>query len=102
MDIVPVVVPVFLVVDKVLAAVAVGDRVVLGVAAAFWAFPVDVALAYAFFDKIRPVVEYNGCTWYHLPAWNGSADLPRNADAMFAIFAARMALSSLEIRSRFR
>lgn len=74
----------------------------LPVSDAFWAVPVAGAPASAVFDRNRPVGEYNDCTWYHLPAWNGRADLPKNADAMLAIFAARMALSSFEIRSRFK
>ena len=61
-----------------------------------------MALPPGFACGSRPAGVYSDCTWYHLPAWNGSADLLRNADAIFAIFAARMARSSLEIRSRFK
>ena len=45
-------------------------------------------------DKSRPVAEYIGYTWYHLPVKKESAPLPSAADAAFASFAARMAFSS--------
>lgn len=54
---------------------------------------------HGFSGRTHPAEEYSDCTSYHLPALNWKPDLPRNADAMFAIFAARMAFSSLEIRS---
>lgn len=55
--------------------------------------------AYGFFGMNRPAVGYNDYTWDHLPGLNWRPDLPRKADAIFAIFAARIAFSSLEIRS---
>ena len=45
----------------------------------------------------RPAVEYSGYTWIHLPVTDGF--LCRKWDAMPAIFAARMARSSLLSRS---
>ena len=56
----------------------------------------------SFCSMIRQVGGYNDYTWYHLPVWNCSPPCPRKAEAIFAIFAARMALSSLEIRSLAR
>lgn len=54
------------------------------------------------FCKYRLVAEYIGYTYIHLPAWNGDPGLPKNAEAIFAIFAARIALSNLEILSRLK
>jgi len=51
-------------------------------------------------DRNRLTGEYIGYTYAHLPKW--SWDWLRNADAIFAIFAARMALSSLEIRGALK
>ena len=48
-----------------------------------------------FGGSCRLVVEYSGYTWDHLP-------VPKIAVAMRAIFAARMAFSSLLIRSRLK
>ena len=42
---------------------------------------------------------YNGYTCVHLPDVREKPDFPKNADAIFAIFAARIAFSSFEIRS---
>ena len=94
----------FLEVDKDLEGEPVGDKSPVLVCWAVVSSEVLVAVvpASAFFDRSHPPAGYNDYTWYHLPAWNGSADLLRNADAIFAIFAARMARSSLEIRSRFK
>ena len=47
--------------------------------------------------KYRPAVEYSGYTWNHLPVPDGF--LCRKTDAIPAIFAARMARSSLLSRS---
>ena len=52
-----------------------------------------------FFGRSRLVVECSGYTCIHLPVWNWKPDFPKKEDAMLAIFAARIALSSLEIRS---
>ena len=53
-----------------------------------------VAPACGYAGKSRPVVEYSGYTYFHLPA----GDAPKNDVAKPAILAARMARSSLEIR----
>lgn len=50
----------------------------------------------------HPAAEYIGYTQYHLPGLNWKPELLKNTEAMFAIFAARMAFSSFEIRSRLR
>ena len=55
----------------------------------------------SFYD-CRRVEEYIGYTWDHLPGWNNEPDLPKKPDAKFASFAARIARSSLVIRSRLR
>ena len=54
-----------------------------------------------FSGMCRPVVEYIGYTCLHLPEKNGRLP-PSAVDATAAIFAARMARSSLEIRSQLR
>ena len=45
-------------------------------------------------DSCRRAEGYIGYTWIHLPVRDCSAPLPKNAEAIFAIFAARMAFSS--------
>ena len=50
----------------------------------------------------RPVVGYNGYTWYHLLPKRFRPPFRRNVDAMAAILAARMAFSNLMIRSRLK
>ena len=50
----------------------------------------------------RPVVGYNGYTWYHLLPNRFKPPFRRNVDAMAAILAARMAFSNLMIRSRLK
>lgn len=50
----------------------------------------------------RRIGEYSGYTYNHLPNRNKDPELFRKDDATFAIFAARMARSSLEIRSLLR
>ena len=77
-------------VGNVLASV--GDRL-----PAFSVGDIDPASAVS--DRSRQAEEYIGYTWYHLPVLNWRPDRPNSVDAMFAIFAARMAFSSLEIRS---
>lgn len=47
-----------------------------------------------FGDSCHRAGEYSGYTWIHLPVRDCSAPLPKNAEAIFAIFAARMAFSS--------
>ena len=46
----------------------------------------------------RPAAGYIGYTWYHLP----DGDLPVKIPAMEAIFAARIARSSLPIREELK
>ena len=55
--------------------------------------------AYGFFEKNRLIEEYNGCTFSHLPDRICSPPFPMKEDASLAIFAARMAFSSLVTRS---
>ena len=50
-------------------------------------------------DSCHRVGEYSGYTWVHLPVRDCSAPLPKNAEAILAIFAARMAFSSRWTRS---
>ena len=50
-------------------------------------------------DKYRPVGEYNDYTWHHLLARNGKPAFPNRTEAMLASLAARIARSSLPIRS---
>ena len=74
------------------------------VAAVAWAVPGDGAAVllrpvHGFCGTCHRVAGYNGYTCCHLPVWSGKPDLPSKEDAIFAILAARMALSSLEIRS---
>ena len=57
---------------------------------------------FCFFGMFRPVVVYIGCTWPHLPDRNGIPPLPKAVDAIPAIFAARIARSSLLILSRLK
>ena len=92
--------------DMVLLQVRMGDHMVW---VSVEVLPVDGEGACVFWapapffcSRNRPVGGYNDCTWYHLPVWNCSPPCPRKADAIFAIFAARIALSSLDIRSRAR
>ena len=58
-------------------------------------------MVYGFSDRFRPVLVYIGYTFDHLPACV-RIPLPRMEDAIFASFAARMAFSSLLIRSGTR
>ena len=67
--------------------------------------PAEAALALAvpvhrlcFAGRNRPVAGCIGYTWYHLP----DGDLPVKIPAMEAIFAARMARSSLPIREELK
>lgn len=53
-------------------------------------------------ESCRLAVEYTGYTWFHLPVRDCSAPLLRNAEAILAILAARMAFSSRWTRSRLR
>ena len=84
--------------DKVLE----GDKVPVLVSVALEVAP-QAGFAQAqrpvFSYRIRPVEEYSGYTWFHLPELNCNPDCPKNVDAIFAIFAARMAFSNLTIRS---
>lgn len=77
-----------------------------GVVAERAAVPVALAVAVApgpcFCGEIRPVVECSGYTCCHLPDGKCMPDWFKRTDAMLAIFAARMAFSSLVIRSRLR
>ena len=52
-----------------------------------------------FYGKSHPAEGYNDYTQTHLPMLERNPELPRNADAIFAILAARIAFSSLAIRS---
>ena len=52
--------------------------------------------------RIRPAAEHIGYTWIHLPGINCRPEPPRKAEAREAILAARIARSSLEIRSRLK
>lgn len=70
--------------------------------AVYAAIAVCEAPASCFFCMSRPAVEHNGYTCFHLPELNWKPDAPRKDDAMFAILAARIAFSSLEIRSRLK
>ena len=55
----------------------------------------EPGLEWYFGDNCRRVVEYSGYTWDHLP-------VPKIAVAIRAIFAARIAFSSLLMRSRLK
>ncbi len=80
---------------KAVPALDVAQAVFAGVLAA--EVPAD-----AFFGKNHPVGAHIGYTYYHLPGFNEMPDFPRKAEAIFAIFAARIARSSFPIRSRLR
>lgn len=77
-------------------ALALAARVICAVVGVCW------AQVFCFFGMSRPAVEHNGYTCFHLPGLNWRPDAPKKEDAIFAILAARMAFSSLEIRSRLR
>lgn len=72
-----------------------------GVAAAQAAFlpPAGVVPALASCNGIHLVGGCSGYTWVHLPMRNCEPDFPKMAEAILAIFAARIAFSSLWIRS---
>lgn len=68
------------------------------------AFPALVAVhrSYGVAGMSRPAGEYNGCTWVHLPAKNGTPLRSMTVEAIFAIFAARIAFSNFPMRSRLK
>lgn len=83
-------------------AVDMPPALALAVQAVLAASEVFEAQVFYSFCMSRRVVGYNDCTWFHLPGLNWKPVLPKNDEAMFAILAARMAFSSLVIRSRLK